>query len=109
MVLDESLENVMAWFEGRDYKDMRIAVEVLDARGYTVEEVPNFGSAGGMRRILTLVKEGEIEGHAVAVDDDESIVDPQSTATTKKYLLDYTYTGYRLQKVYVLKRKAISE
>ena len=105
MVLDESRETVLSWFENRDYQDVRVAFAVLDAKGYAVEEFPEPGYAGGTRRILTLVKDGEAEGHAVVMDDDESIVDPKSTATRKVYLLDYFNTGYRPQRVFVLTRK----
>jgi hypothetical protein len=39
------------------------------------------------------------------MDEDESIVDPRSNATRKKYKLDYTHTGYRPEKVFVIAKK----
>lgn len=105
MVLDRPLEVVMSWFESREHNDIRIAAEVLDTKGYSLDEVENVGSVGGMRRIVSFVKPGEPEGHAVVMDDDESIVDPQSTATTKKYMPDYWGSTYRVDRVFVIRTK----
>jgi hypothetical protein len=101
MVLDQTREIVLSWFEGRDSDNIGTMVEVLATKGYIVEEVEFPGEAGGLRRILGLFdKNGE--GHAVVMDDDESIVDPRSTATTKKYLLDYAGTGYVVGRVFII-------
>jgi hypothetical protein len=70
MVLDQTLEVVLSWFEGRESDDARVMVDVLSTRGYVVEVVDSPGVAGGMRRILGLVNKNG-EGHAVVMDDDE--------------------------------------
>jgi len=101
MVLDETRETVLSWFEGREHNDVRVMCEVLNAKGYNVEEYESPGEAGGVRRIVALGN-GKGEGHAVAMDEDESIVDPRSNATRKTYMLDHTHTGYRPERVFVI-------
>ena len=103
MVLDHTREDVLSWFEGRPHNEIPIMIDVLATKGYFVEEVGSPGEAGGLRRILALVHKNEPEGHAVVMDDDESIVDPQSKATTKKTFLDYSFTGYRIERVFIIK------
>jgi len=104
MVLDQTREVVLSWFVGRESDDTGVMVDVLSTKGYIVEEVDSPGEAGGLRRILGLVNKNS-EGHAVVMDDDESIVDPRSKATTKKYLLDYSGTGYVVDRVFIIRKK----
>jgi len=103
MVLDQTREVILSWFGGREHNDVRNMVEVLDAKGYNVEEFDTPGEAGGLRRIVALIDRNG-EGHAVVMDDDESIVDPRSKATTKKTLLDYAYS-HAPERVFVIKIK----
>ena len=105
MVLDQTLETVLSWFDSREYDDVRVMSEVLLDHGYVVEEVGSPGAASGVRRIVGLISDGYPDGHAVVMDDDESIVDPKSKATTKKTLLDYCATGYRVGRVFVITMK----
>jgi hypothetical protein len=104
MVLDQTRETVLSWFEGREYEDPSVMRDVLSMHGYTVDEVALPGHAGGVRRILGLVNRNG-EGHAVAMDEDESIVDPRSKATTKRFLLDYSATGYAVGRVFIITKK----
>jgi hypothetical protein len=104
MVLDQTRETVLSWFDGKEYNDVRVMTEVLLEHGYTVEEVDSPGAARGVRRIVGLISDKYEDGHAVVMDDDESIVDPKSKATTKKTLLDYWATGYRVGRVFVITR-----
>jgi hypothetical protein len=107
MVLEQSRDGVLSWFEGRKYDDIRVMVEVLDTKGYNVEEFDTPGEAGAVRRIVALVKEnGEnAEGHAVVMDDDHYVVDPRSKSTTKKTLLDYVHSGYTPERVFIITKK----
>jgi hypothetical protein len=74
MVLDESREKVLSWFEGRNYGSIQDMREVLSIRGYEVKDVRQVGCAGGVRRIVALTHKADNKGHAVVMDDDESIV-----------------------------------
>jgi hypothetical protein len=105
MVLDQSRETVLSWLEGRDDGDVPTMVEVLAAKGYIVEEVDAIGKAGGVRRIVGMVN-AKGEGHAVVVDEDNmSVVDPASVATTQKTILDYFNTGFHPQRVLVITKR----
>jgi hypothetical protein len=86
MILDQSLEVVLSWFEKRDYREVPVMLEVLDTKGYNVEEFDTVGEAGAVRRTVCLVdKAGKLEeGHAVVMDEDHSVIDPRSTPTAKK-------------------------
>jgi len=107
MVLGQSREEVLSWFESREHNDIRIVIEVLDMKGFMVEEFDTPGEAGAVRRIVALVKGNDenAEGHAVVMDEDHYVVDPRSTAMDKKTLLDYTFSGYAPQRTFVISKK----
>jgi hypothetical protein len=105
MVLDQTREVVLSWFEGRNFDHIDVMIEVLTAKGFVVDIVDLPGKRGGVRRILALVPKDGGEGHAVVMDDDESIVDPRSRATTKKTLLDYAGTGFSVERVFIITKK----
>jgi hypothetical protein len=106
MVLDESREKVLSWFEGRNYGSIQDMREVLSIRGYEVKDVRQVGCAGGVRRIVALTHKADNKGHAVVMDDDESIVDPKfpSPITRRRTLLDYSYC-YPPQNVFVIRKR----
>lgn len=78
---------------------------VLEAHGYIAKEFGAPGKAGGLRRILFLGNNNPEDGHAVVMEDDESIVDPGSNATKKKSLLDYANSRLRVKRVFVITKK----
>jgi hypothetical protein len=102
MVLNETRDTVLSWFEGRNYQEIPTMFEVLASKGYRVEEFDTVGKAGAARRIVSLVKNGQDEGHAVVMDEEHFIIDPRSKATGKKTLLDYFGSGYAPQRVFVI-------
>jgi hypothetical protein len=94
---------LMSWFEGRKYDEARDMFAVLSAHGYTVEEFKETGEVHGVRRIVGMINGIDEDGHSVAMDDDESIVDPKSKATDKKYLHTYANSGYHVHRVFVIR------
>lgn len=74
-----------------------------------MEQLDTPGEAGAVCRIIALVKQTEenAEGHAVVMDEDHYVIDPRSKATAKKTLLDYTFSGYRPQRVFVITKKEL--
>jgi len=104
MVLDRTLEDVLSWFEDQEFRSSDVMVDVLTAKGFHVDEFKSPEQAGGMRRIVALMKGGK-EGHAVVMDEDERVLDPSSDAATKKHLLDFANMGLQVGRVFIIKRK----